>query len=155
MELNLLQINDAIKHIRYLYIEPAPFIYYIEENPTFIKRIDAVMDYIQNNSLSVVTSVLTLTEVLIHPLRKKQSKIAQEYREILTNSQNILLTPVNNNIAEKAADLRAQYSIRTPDALHIATAIESVSDAVLTNDSQLKRIREIPIILLDDLDNPT
>jgi predicted nucleic acid-binding protein len=53
-----------------------------------------------------------------------------------------------------AAELRARYNLRTPDALHIACAIDTGCDAFLTNDTGIKRVNEIRILVLDDLELP-
>ena len=62
------------------------------------------------------------------------------------------LIPVTLPIAESAADLRARYNLRTPDALHVASALSSGCDAFLTNDAGLKRVQELPILVLDELE---
>lgn len=54
-------------------------------------------------------------------------------------------------LAEQAADLRARYNLRTPDAVQIATAIDTGCDAFLTNDIALKRVTEICVIVLSEL----
>ena len=60
------------------------------------------------------------------------------------------LIPIDAPIAEKAAELRAKYLIKTPDALQLATVILSVCEAFLTNDKGLRRVSELLIIILDD-----
>ena len=62
------------------------------------------------------------------------------------------LIPVTFEIADKAAQLRAQYNLRTPDALHIASAIESGCQALLTNDLGIKRVTELRVLVLDELE---
>jgi predicted nucleic acid-binding protein len=73
----------------------------------------------------------------------------RNYRQILVTT--IHLFDVNRSIAERATDLRARYNLRTPDALHVATALISSCDAILTNDNGMKRVREIRVLVLDDL----
>ena len=48
--------------------------------------------------------------------------------------------------------MRARYNLRTPDALHVATAVPAGCDAMLTNDAQLKRVQELSILVLDELE---
>jgi predicted nucleic acid-binding protein len=60
--------------------------------------------------------------------------------------------PVSLAIADSAARLRARYNLRTPDALHVATAINAGCQAFLTNDNTLKRVTELSILILDDLE---
>jgi predicted nucleic acid-binding protein len=79
------------------------------------------------------------------------TKLEQEYRDILVNSGDYRLLPVTRQIAESAADFRARYNLRTPDALHIATAIAAQCDVFLTNDAGIKRVTEITVLVLDEL----
>ena len=60
--------------------------------------------------------------------------------------------PVNEAIAARAAHLRAIYNLRTPDALQVAAALDANCDAFLTNDRGLKRVEELKILFLDDLE---
>jgi len=54
-------------------------------------------------------------------------------------------------IADRAASLRARYRLRTPDAIQIATALQTRVDAFLTNDRDLRRVEEVPVLLIDEL----
>lgn len=67
------------------------------------------------------------------------------------NSENFALVPIDYAIAEQAADLRARYNLRTPDALQIAAALSAGCQAFATNDRQLQRVTELSIVILDDL----
>ena len=88
------------------------------------------------------------SEVLVQPLRQNDIALVQRYEAILSNSNNFRLENITRPIARRAADLR------TPDSLHVATAIETTCDAFLTNDIGIKRVTEIPILLLDELELP-
>jgi predicted nucleic acid-binding protein len=48
--------------------------------------------------------------------------------------------------------LRARYNLRTPDALQISAALETSCQAFLTNDTQLKRVTELRMLILDELE---
>jgi predicted nucleic acid-binding protein len=146
------KISDALEGIQRLYIETAPLIYYIEENPTYVAKMDAIMAAIEDRSIEAVSSVITLTEVLTHPFKLGDTQLEQEYRNILLDSGGFRLLPVTSRIAESAADLRARYNLRTPDALHAATGIDARCDAFLTNDAGVKRVTEITVLVLDELE---
>lgn len=60
--------------------------------------------------------------------------------------------PVSAAIAEYAAEMRSQYNLRTLDALHIASAVETGCDAFLTNDLTFRRIARLRVLVLDELD---
>jgi predicted nucleic acid-binding protein len=102
--------------------------------------------------LTVYASVLTLTEVLMKPIQAKNSNLQKEYRDLLLNTQNVSTIAVDSIIAIKAAELWAAYNLKTPDALHVASAIVSGCDAFLTNDSGIKRVTEIKVLILDELE---
>jgi len=70
----------------------------------------------------------------------------------LLNSGRFRLLQVTSRIAESAADLRARYNLRTPDALHVAAGIDARCDAFLTNDTGIKRVTEIAVLVLDELE---
>lgn len=146
-----MKIREALK-TRRLYIEAAPLIYYVEENPAYIERMDAIIELIDANSVEVISSVLTLTEVLNQPIRQERQDIERKYRAILLRSRSFTLLPIDAETAEVAARLRARYNMRTPDALHVASALQANCGGFLTNDKTLKRVTEIRIVLLDELE---
>lgn len=147
-----MKIDDVLLAARRLYIETTPLIYYVEANPTYITKMDAILTAVENGPLEVCSAVITLTEVLIHPLRQGNAALAQQYRDLLVNNDDLRLLPITVDIAEAAADLRAHYGLRTPDALHVAAAISAGCDSFLTNDSSLKRVAEIGVLVLDELE---
>ena len=83
--------------------------------------------------VQMVTSAITLTEICTMPYRKGSPAIAARYREYFTNSEKLFLREVDALVAEEAARLRAKFSLRTPDALQIATAHIVGADVILTN----------------------
>jgi predicted nucleic acid-binding protein len=64
----------------------------------------------------------------------------------LVNSPSVLFYPIDETIADQAANIRAPYEVTLLDAFQIATAISAGCDSFLTNDVELKRVTEIPIL---------
>lgn len=147
-----MKLADAFVGVRRVYIEAAPLIYYIEENAAYIERMDAIVSLIDRAPLEAVSSVITLTEVLNQPMKLARADLERAYRDILLNSNRFHLLDVTTAIADVAARLRAEYSLRTPDALHVATALQSNCDLFLTNDSAIKRVAAIRVVTLDELE---
>lgn len=147
-----MKIVDALTDVSRLYIETAPLIYYVEAHPDYIARMDTIIDAVENQPIRAFSSVITLTEVLTQPLKTGNRILEQEYRDILVNSGGYQLIPTSVRVAESAADLRARYNLRTPDALHIASAILARCDAFLTNDSGIRRVSELTVLVLDELE---
>lgn len=146
-----MNVSDALQTVRRLYIDSAPLIYYVEENPNYVALMDAVIQLLDIGTVMAFSSVILLPEVLSYPLKLKREDLEKAYREVLTGSPNFELMPVNHAIAERATELRAHHNLRTPDALHLATALEVQCDAFLTNDLGLKRVTELSILVLDEL----
>lgn len=132
-------------------LDTAPLIYFIEQNEAYLEVVRAFFQAMNQGEFQVVTSTLTLTEVLVHPLRAGNLELAQQYRDILFNQENLTILPIATEIAEFAAQLRATYNLRTPDAIQIATAINGSANFFLTNDARLPAITELTIVLLDEL----
>jgi predicted nucleic acid-binding protein len=126
------------------------FIYAIEQHPVFAPTINPLFDLLADGHLRAVTSLLTLLEVLVLPLRQGHPELAAEYRKILTESSSLQLAPIDRNVVEQAADLRARYAIKLPDALQLATAKVARADVFLTNDKMLQRCTDVNVVLLDE-----
>ena len=132
-------------------LDTAPLIYFIEENPNYLDVTDAFFEAMFRSEFGVITSVLTITEVLVYPLRQGNTVLAQQYREILFNSQGLTAIEVLPDIAENAAQLRADYNLRTPDAIQMATAIRAGASFFLTNDARLSSLPALTVLVLDTL----
>jgi predicted nucleic acid-binding protein len=131
-------------------IDTSLFIYFIECNPMYIDIVKPVFAGIDRGIIRAITSTVTLLEVLVHPIRTGNNVLAEQYRNILLYSDGIITYGISNEISEIASGLRAKYSIRTPDALQIATGIYYGAAYFLSNDAPLKQISDIEILILDD-----
>ena len=132
-------------------LDTAPLIYFIEQNSTYLENVRAFFIAMGRGEFRVVTSTLTLTEVLVHPLRSGNEELAREYRDIIFDQAHLTTFPVSAAIAERAAHLRASHNLRTPDAIQIATAIEEGATVFLTNDARLPVIVDLKMLVLNDL----
>lgn len=147
-----LKIASALHGVTLLGIDTAPIIYLVEKHPVYFARMAEILRYINNGSVGAVSSILTLTEVLTQPLRQGKIALIKDYEDILQNSTGFDLFDLTSTIARNAAALRARYNLKTPDAIQIATCIETRCQALLTNDLSFKRITELQILVLDELE---
>ena len=132
-------------------VDTSLFIYLIEENNKYSEVINEFFSKNSNGYFKINTSVITLLEVLVLPYKLGREDLAQEYESILNNSVNIKLVEIDHDIAKLSAQLRAKYNLRTPDSLQIASSIYSDSDYFITNDKRLKIVKDIKILLIEDL----
>jgi len=131
-------------------IDTAPIIYFIEKHPKYLSAIRPFFAEIEAGNIEAITSTITLLEVLVHPLRKGNQALARKYREILLYSSNLTTYEILHEVSELSAKLRAKYSIKTPDAIQIAVCILYGANTFLTNDSDLKKVSEVNVLILDD-----
>jgi predicted nucleic acid-binding protein len=132
-------------------LDSAPLIYFIEENQTYLEMTDAFFEAMVRGEFRVVTSVVTLLEVLVYPLRQGNRILAQQYRDILFNEVGLMTIEVSPAIAEEAAQLRASYNLQTPDSIQMATAISGGASFFLTNDVRLPSLPELEVLVLEEL----
>ncbi|HET7770141.1 MAG TPA: PIN domain-containing protein [Chloroflexota bacterium] len=132
-------------------IDTAPLIYFIEEHPTYLRSVQPFFAALDRGELEAVTSVVTLLEVLVHPLRDGDTQLAQQYRDILLGAQGFTTVGVTAQMAERAALLRAAHTLRTPDAIQLATALDAGATAFLTNDEQLPSLPGLKLLVLRQL----
>ena len=132
-------------------VDTSPIIYFIEEHPAYLETLRPFFLAMEKNELQGVTSIVTLLEALVHPLRLNNVEMAQRYRDILLDSGGLTIFPVGRDIAEEAAALKAFHNLRTPDAIQLGTAIRSGASAFLTNDSRLPSLPDLRVIVLEDL----
>ncbi len=147
-----MKLDVALQGVGFLGLDTSPFIYFVEQNPLYVDLMRDIFKRLTANDFTACSSVITLTEVLVQPLRQNNQILAADYRDLLFNGANFQLFPLTPSIAERAAELRAKYNLRTPDALQIATALKNGCNAFLCNDNGLKRVTELQILLLDDLE---
>lgn len=84
----------------------------------------------------VLTSVMSLGEMLVMPMRNGDLALAQQYRRIF-RGRGITLLPFLETSAEAFARIRIDKRIKAPDAIHLATAGTAGCDLFLTNDERL------------------
>jgi predicted nucleic acid-binding protein len=134
-----------------IFLDTAPLIYYIEENKAYANLLNELFTEGENRTCRFISSIITLIEVLTLPLREQNKELAEKYEEILTHSGAIEIVDTNSKIAKMTAQLRADYSLKTPDAIQLATAIYSSANYFLTNDKRLKMVSEINVVTIDEL----
>jgi predicted nucleic acid-binding protein len=96
---------------------------------------------------SFVTSRLTRLECRTKPLKTGDTATLRLF-ETFFDGVELRLVELTAAVIEKATDLRAKFSLKTPDALHLASAILSGASAFLTGDKELARCTDMPVEIL-------
>jgi predicted nucleic acid-binding protein len=136
-------------------IEPGPvgvdtaiFVYLVEEDARFLPEILPLFGEADSGRRELVTSALTLLEVLVVPCRAGDAQLAQRYETILTHSRGVRLVDVTRDQLRAAAQLRAVTRVKTPDALQLVAAIGTGCRTFVTNDRRLPAIPGLRVVQL-------
>ena len=132
-------------------LDTAPFIYFIEKHSLYLPVLQPFFEAVADGEIEIVTSTLTLTEVLIHPIRHGNQALARRYASILLNAAHVTTLGVSPAIAIEAAQLRAIHGYKTPDAIHLATALSAHAGFFLTNDDAFLSTSSLQVLVLKQL----
>ncbi|MEK7560831.1 MAG: type II toxin-antitoxin system VapC family toxin [Patescibacteria group bacterium] len=129
-------------------IDSTVFMYLLAEDRRYLARVERLLSDVRDGKINGIFSCIGLIELLTGPKKRGQYDIASRYREIIGQFPHLSIRGLNERIVDLASTLRAEYGLRTPDAIHIATAIDGGAIAFVTNDRRLKKVKEIRIDLL-------
>lgn len=115
-------------------------IYFLEQHPQYYQAAKNIFKKIEAGEITAVISTLVFAELLVPAFRSRENKRAEKVVHILSNFPNLKIIPLTVEISTAAAHLRATHGLRTPDAIHAATALESKTRGIITNDKDFQKI---------------
>jgi predicted nucleic acid-binding protein len=124
------------------------FIYVFEQSIEFGEKAKAILEQVEEGTLIAAASAVSLTEILVKPIREGNRSLEKQYKLLFTHFPNLSIIPVDNAIAERAAYLSGFYGLKTPDALIVASAIADGAELFITNDLRLEQVTEIKCVSL-------
>lgn len=148
MELN--NWRQIIHKHKKVSLDTMGMIYFLEKNDDYFPLVAEIFSLAEKNEIEIILSVLASLEFLTGALRFNRQDLVFDYKQFLQSFPTLTVENVSAEIAEQAAILRAKYNIKTPDAIHLATAIVSQAEIFITNDKNLMSVNEIKIICLKD-----
>ena len=128
----------------------APFIYSVERIEPYRTLLDPVWRQAQSGQFTVVSSELVVLETLVKPLRDGNRALEGLFRSLL-DSNEVRLVPATLALWELAAAIRAATRLKTPDSLHAAAVLHAGCNLFITNDSDFRRVLDLPVVVLKDL----
>lgn len=111
---------------------------------------DIVFLWLAQQTSRAVTATITLTEILVPHYRNLDQQLVDDFYGLLSTYPNLEWISIDLEVADIGARVRAQHNLRTPDALHAATALHSRATALVTNDTVFRRVHGFEAIVLDD-----
>ncbi len=111
------------------------FIYLFEGQGPLSRRVVALRESMLTRGDQLLTSTLTMGEILVKPIERGDAELSKKYEETLATTS--LMIPFDLKAAKIYASLRADRSLRAPDAIQLACAAGAGVDLFITNDTRL------------------
>ncbi len=124
-----------------IYLDSAPLIYLVENVAPYAQALSARL---AQPGVIQLCSDLTRLECRVKPLRDGETALLAAFNNYFANIIATIL-PLTRPTIDQATELRARYGFKTPDAIHLASAIAAGCDIFLTNDYRLNKCAEIKV----------
>ena len=133
-----------------VYFDANSVIYSVEKHPVYWPLLEPLWQAAKGKTIELVSSDLVLMETLVAPLKSGDTALASAYEQLFQQAQTRLV-PITQAILREAARLRATTKLKTPDALHAATAQQAGCVLFVTNDAGFRGVTSLSVVILDDL----
>lgn len=122
---------------------------YLWEKKVLTSEMEALSDFVDREGHILVTSTLTLGEILVQPMQQGKPAVVRAYQSAM---HQLVLIPYDREAAACFARLRATNpSLRPPDAIQLACAIVGECELFITNDRRLANVKSIRGLRVESL----
>lgn len=128
------------------------FIYLFEQNLTFGEKVRELRRRMLTRGDHLITSALTVGEVLTRPVRDADDEAIRRYRAVFAHP-GIRIAPFDFGAAECYARIRQDRNLKLADAIQLACAAAAGVDLFITNDERLSRKNVSGISFISSLSN--
>ena len=133
-----------------VYLDTSAIIYSVERHEPYLTLLAPAWQQAEAGQLVVVCSELVIAETLVRPIRERDLDLEAAFRDVFA-APEVEVVPATRRLWEETARLRAATGLKTPDALHAATALQAGCALFITNDADFRRVDGLPATILDDL----
>lgn len=142
---------NRIEKIRHLFLDASPIERLLDFNTPYYPVVSEVLDIVYEKKIKMFVSPLTLQRVAHKAFASKNDVLVRQYREFFVRSELLYLRDFDADIAIKAAEFQAKYSLDIDESIQLATAFWSGADGVLTERQEWKNYLDVSVITLQDL----
>jgi predicted nucleic acid-binding protein len=133
-----------------VYADANVIIYLVEKVEPYLSASRPLWDAVDGGR-TLVTSELTLLETITKPLRDGNRVLAQRFVDTLLTVGTVACEPIARTTLMRAARIRADHGLKTPDAFHAATALEASCTMFVTNDAGFRRVPGLNVAVLGEI----
>ena len=118
------------------------FIYHFEQTPAFFGQVGKILSSAKEGKFKLITSIVSVVEALSAPRYSQLSEVVSGIKTFFQEAEFLEVIDLGEQIAFETARLRRENkSLRTPDAIQLATAIIGGADVFITNDRKLRNLK--------------
>lgn len=143
------KLEGDLRKYKVLGLDTSVFIYHFEGGK-YSALTTKLFGRVVEGSSTAVASTINLAEVLVLPIRTGNLELADYYRSVFIGMPNLTMVDVTEQVSVRAAEIRARYNTKMSEGILLATCIEHGGKAFVTNESALKRVNEVDIVVLDE-----
>ena len=132
-------------------IDTPIFIYHFERHPGYLPLTSRILSAVAEGNLAATTSVVTIMEITVRPLRLHRPDVADEYEILLLNFPNLSVHDITPTVARRAAEVRARHNVKPADAIQVAACLEAGATLFITNDRDLRVAPDMEVLCLQDM----
>lgn len=131
-------------------IDTAPMIYHLETVAPYFSVTKEIFRTLASTNRKGILSMVSVTEIVTKPFREGQQGFIDNFEKYVLPQFD--LREITYEIAKRAGKLRSQYTLKTPDALVVSTALESGCQLFITNDKNLRKLEAegITVVVVSD-----
>jgi predicted nucleic acid-binding protein len=122
----------------------------VEHHPRYSHFCETLFDRIEAGKIQAATSTLTLLEVLVQPYRQNNEELVMKFYALLTSYPHLTWVSMTLNVADRAAKLRAEHRLKTPDSIQAASAISCGATGFICNDKIFRKVKEFESLIIND-----
>jgi len=138
------------KHQR-IGLDTSMFIFEVEESRKYIEMVHPIFRWLEKPESYGITSTVSMLELLVHPYRRSDLDTVNRFYALLSTYPNLHWVELTLPVADAAARLRAEFNLKTPDAIQAASAMSLQATGFISNDPAFKRLESLDVIILDEL----
>ncbi|MBU1104588.1 type II toxin-antitoxin system VapC family toxin [Candidatus Parcubacteria bacterium] len=131
-----------------LYLDSSIFIYHFENNKEFSPYTTTIFNVAEQENAVIGCSAILFSEITPPIFKTKNKEILAIYSSLDCSPLFLRIIDLTKEVALKAGSIRAEYGFSTPDSIHLASAVIGEFDVFITNDKDLLKFKEIPILPL-------
>ncbi|MFI5014706.1 MAG: type II toxin-antitoxin system VapC family toxin [Hyphomicrobiales bacterium] len=134
--------NDPLR----VYLDTNVVIRGMERTDAGAGEVGRLTELAESGKLALVTSELTLSEVLVGPIKLRDDLLVKAYLDMLTKDRGFELCPVTGDVLIESSHVRARSSARLPDSVHVATAVLAGCRLIVSYDRRLRDLSDLDVI---------